>query len=132
MTFIWWSIKTKIKIRCSTDASPNMKTQLSQIKLLCRQYARDNTPTDGKSTHLEECVYPSYGHQNSIQQHFNLTLLLPYCKYLYLCERLSSSLLKQVKRSSYNRIKILLVILMQVKYAIILNPKGILYNAVML
>ena len=110
-----------------------MKAQISQIKLLCGQYARYNTPTDGKSTHLEECVHPSYGHLNFIQQHFNLAHPMPYCKYLYLCERLSNSLLKQVKMRPYYLIKFaLLVLLMQVNNANILNPKGMLYNAITL
>ena len=94
---------------------------------------RHNTPANGKSTQLEECVHSSYGHQNSIQQHFNHTHLLPHCKYLYPSETLSHSLLKQVKRSPYNLIKFtLLVLLMQVNNANILNPKGMLYTAVTL
>ena len=110
-----------------------MKAQLSQIKLLHKPYARHNTPANGKSTQLKECVYPSHGHQNSIQQSFNHTHPLPHCKYLYLSERFSNSLLKQVKRSPYNLIKFtILVILMQVNNANILNPKGMLYNAIIL
>ena len=69
-----------------------------------------------------------------IKQPFNLTHPFgPNCKYLYLCERLSNSLLKQVKKSPYNLIKFTqLVLLMQVNNANILQPKGMLYKAVML
>ena len=57
-----------------------------------------------KTTWIDEHVHPSYGHQNSIHQHFNFTHLLPYCKYLYLSERLINSLLKQVKQITCNLI----------------------------
>ena len=47
-----------------------------------------------KTTWIEEGVQPSYGHQNSINQHFNLSAYYPTA-YLYLSERLNNSLLNK-------------------------------------
>ena len=118
-------------INCSTNARPVEKTQLNQIKLWCKQYARHNTQANGKQ-HQKKNAHPSYGHQNSIHQHFNFTHLLPHCKYLYLSERLGNSLPNKSK-ITYNLINFtLLVLLMQVNNANILNSKGMLYNAITL
>ena len=75
-----------------------------------------------KTTGIEECVHPSYDHQNSIHQHFNLSAYCPTA-YLYLSERLNNSVLNKSKitlESSTN----LLIILMQVNNANILNQRG--------
>ena len=49
-----------------------------------------------KTPQIEECVHPSYGHQNSIDQHFNFIHLLSHFN-LYLIKRLNNSLLNKSK-----------------------------------
>ena len=101
---------------------------------------RYNTPADGKeiSTQPEECVYPTYDHQNLFNSTLTLSAHYLPLKCIYQCEGLSSSLLKQVKMSTYIIVTLNLknftqyVLLMQVNNANILKPKGMLNNAIML
>ena len=79
--------------------SQDVTAHLSQVIMPQRWCVRYNTPNDGKeiSTHLEECVYPTYDHQNLFYSTLILSAQYPQLKFIYQCERLNSSLLKKVK-----------------------------------